>query len=268
MMAHIGVMAALLAQKGYLGDRAVLDGDIGFWKMLGALGANWDFLVNDLGKKWWILEDAIKLYPCCRALHPGLDMFYKINGEQKFQPEEIENVTVRLHPAFMGFYGLREPYLKLDPADIATEVNLQFSVPYAITMAALGITPGPDWYSSETLSDSRVGQFMKKVQVKENPKAGKELLKLMREDPTGRLRKQPCSITIVARGKTFDDSAEYVSGDPWFDETRLSDDQVAEKFRNYCHNIIPDEKIERVVELVYTLEKLDNVAKLAQLLAQ
>jgi 2-methylcitrate dehydratase PrpD len=259
------VLAALLAEKGYTGDRAILDGDLGLWKFLGSVDVDWDLLVGELGKKWWILEDSIKPYPCCRFLNSGLDLFYKTIREQEIGPEEIESVTFRLNPVAMGS-RLGKPYMTLDPTDAEAPFNLQFSAPYVITMAALGITPGPDWYAPARSLDPRVSEFMKKVKVEANHEAFEEVLRAVREEPTKRFKKCPNSVTVVAKGKAFDAYADYAIGDPWAAEMRMSDDQLKEKFRNFCHNIISSTKIEKAIELIYELDKLDNVAELGELL--
>ncbi len=266
LAAHTGVLAALLARKGYTGDRTMLDGELGLWRFLGSAQVNWDVLVDDMGKKWWILEDSIKPYPCCRYLNSSIDLFCKIMRENNIQLEEIESVTVRLSPVAMGSHVLSEPYLILDPTDASAPFNLEFSAPYVITMAALGITPGPNWYSPERLIDPRVSALMGRIKVEANPEAFKEVLRAVREEPTKRYKRCPSSITVIANGKVFESYTEYAKGDPWVAETRISDNELKEKFRNFCQNIIRYSKIEKAIELIYKLEELDNVAELAEVL--
>ena len=107
---------------------------------------------------------------------------------------------------------------------------------------------------------------MKKVKIEENPEAFKEVLRAMREEPVKRFRRCPSSITVVAGGKAFDAYTDYAIGDPWVAETRMSDDQLREKFRSFCHNIIRSTKTEEAIESIYELEKLGNIAELAELL--
>ena len=262
-IAYTGVIAALLAEKGYTGDRTILDGDLGFWRFSGGLEVNWDLLVGELGKKWWILEDAIKLYPSCRLTHGCLDLFYKIKEEQKLKPEEIESVTTKLHSVAMGDKPIAEPSLTPQPNDL----TLQFNMPYLISLAALGINPGPGWYSPERLTDPRLRELMKKVKVVEiESESISDLIKVIRDEPTKRFRKAPCSITVAARGTRFDARTDYIRGDPWQAETRISDAQLKEKFRSFCYTIIRSAKIEKAIESIYELEKVDNAAELAKFL--
>jgi len=58
--AHAGMLAALLAEQGYVGDQDVLDGEPSFVHAQGAVGADPELLLEGLGATWWILETAIK----------------------------------------------------------------------------------------------------------------------------------------------------------------------------------------------------------------
>ncbi|MDD5095082.1 MAG: MmgE/PrpD family protein [Dehalococcoidia bacterium] len=98
IMGLSGTLAALLAAKGYHGDRTILDGDVGFWRFQGATSCASEFMANDLGSKWWILETSVKPYPNCRYTHPGLDIFLSLMEEQQLNSANIESVTVSVNP--------------------------------------------------------------------------------------------------------------------------------------------------------------------------
>ncbi len=263
----IGVVSALLAQKGYTGKCDILDGEVGLWRFSGALEPIWDNLVRGLGEKWWILEDSIKPYPSCRYTHQALDLFYRIKEQQDLRPDEIESVTVRVGPAAFFAPQLGSPSLELDPNDPTTHINSQFNTAHLISVAALGYRPGPDWHTPATLGDPRVRELMKNVKVELDLAAFEEVLRAVKEEPTGRWKRCPTSIQVIARGETFDASSDYAKGDPWIEDTRMSDDEVKNKFRNFSHEALRSAKIEEIIEKVFELEKLDNVTKLSKLLA-
>lgn len=255
-IAHTSVLAALLADKGYTGDRTILNGDIGFWRFSGSAAVDWNLLANELGKKWWILEDSIKPYPSCRATHFILDLFYRVMEEQKLQPDEIEGVIARIQPVGMTIRPMAEPHL--------APLGIQFNIPYLIAVAALGVRPGPDWYSPDRLKDPRLGKLMRKVKLEVEPEALEAIPRALREDPIRRCKRIPNSITVFARGERFDARTDYALGDPWVAEYRMSDDQLKEKFRSFTYNILSTTKIEKAIESILELEKIDNITKLAE----
>jgi 2-methylcitrate dehydratase PrpD len=55
-MAQGGVMAALLAQRGYTSHPNVLDGDAGLWRMVGSPDCKWEALTTELGQRWLVDE--------------------------------------------------------------------------------------------------------------------------------------------------------------------------------------------------------------------
>jgi 2-methylcitrate dehydratase PrpD len=262
----IGVVSALLAQKGYSGKADILDGDFGLWRFSGALEPMWDNLVGGLGEKWWISEDSIKPYPSCRYTHQALDLFYMIKKRQRIRPEEIESVTVRVSPVAFFVPQLGSPNSELDPKDPTACINSQFNMAHLISVAALGYKPGPDWHTPGTLRDPKVRKLMKKVKVELDLGALKEVLRAVKEEPIGRWRKCPTSISVVARGKTFDAASDYAKGDPWTKETRMSDEELKDKFRSFSNKTLRSTRIEEAIEKVFGLEKLDRISKLTELL--
>src|SRR5690606_39658938 len=74
-MAQGGVMAALLAHRGFTADTTVLDGERGLWRMAGSLDCDWAALTDGIGSRWLVDEASYKSYPGCRFLNPAIDIF-------------------------------------------------------------------------------------------------------------------------------------------------------------------------------------------------
>lgn len=259
--AQTGVMAALLGEKGYVGGRAVLDGEYGFWRYSGGLHCDWDLLVEDLGKKWWISEDSFKLYPACRFLAGVIDLFYQIKDEQGLMPEKIDSVICRLHSVALTEV-MAHP--SLDPK--STDENLQFNLPYLIAMAALGIPPGPAWFSPERIENPRLKPMMRKVKIEKQTEGLDEMMRTVMEGRPKVWKKAHCSITVMAGGQRFDAKTEYCKGDPWLPETRVSDSWIEDKFRICCDQLFNSESIEKAIEMVWRLEDVEDVSRLTALL--
>jgi MmgE/PrpD N-terminal domain len=89
-----GITAALLAADGMTGPTSILDGDKGFWRMQGFGSCDFDYLVEALGEKWWILDAALKPWPCCRAIHPYLTAFDALLAGHRFTVDDIDEVRL------------------------------------------------------------------------------------------------------------------------------------------------------------------------------
>ncbi|MBI2858005.1 MAG: MmgE/PrpD family protein [Chloroflexi bacterium] len=265
-LAHSAVLAAIMAQRGFNGDRTILEGEKGFWRFQGGLGLDGDLITRGLGQQWWILESSVKPYPACRYIHHSLDLLYKTMREHKIGFDDIEAVTVAISPKRKRL--LYPSYdLEKDQSDPATLVNLQFNTPYLLAVAALGVKPGPAWYAPELLLDPRIRAFMARVRIQAHPGSVLEEIRATKEEPGGKSKTSITSLSLTAKGRTFAEETEYAVGEPYFPHTRFTDAQLVDKFNIFCDGVLPSGKVEQAAAAVFGLERLINVSGLAALLA-
>jgi 2-methylcitrate dehydratase PrpD/enoyl-CoA hydratase/carnithine racemase len=254
---HAGVTAALLARDGFTGDTAVLDGPGGFWQMSGSLGFDPMALTEDLGQRWAVEEVAYKPYPCCRFSHPALDMYTQVTRDEDLTMEDIEAIRVYVHDGALG--------LQMDRPEVPGSIDSQFSIPHLLAVVAAGIPRGPRWHSAQTRTDPEIQAFARRVTVSREPLAARAVRDQILAQ--GYLERLPSRLEIEARGSTFRASAERAFGDPWWDETRLSDRDLRDKFRDVTVDVLTVPQYEGFLEVVDGLEREPNVARLVRCLA-
>jgi len=246
------VTAVLLAEMGYTGDTTVLDDpERGFCYYVGY--PNWypDEITGDLGKTWCFnYRLHYKPYPCCGVFHSVLDCFCDIIEQNNLMPEEIESVRL-FSRGGMG------PPRKGSPPPIKKEIEgisaAQFNLPYNIAVAAHRVRRGVEWVEPDTMKNPSILKFMDKVTLQAHPDYMKELEK----DPLSALAKAE----VVARGKTFTVERKYRRGTTGT-EARPTDDEIVEKFRHNAVRILSKDKIDRAVEALLKLEKIDSISQL------
>lgn len=252
-MASTGVLSALLAQKGFTGDTTIMD-DEGFAKAFGADSCDRDVLVGNLGKKWYILETSFKQYPCCRCMHANLDLVGKIIRENKLKPEEINKIVSRQMPATASL-----PVWTI--TELRDAMDAQFHSGYVISTLVHGV-PLKDWQSPDVIRNKKIIDFAKnKVDIEPEPK----YLEVFYEDTKGKSslsRRHAASVQIFARGTMFEDYTEYAKGDPWLPETRMTDEDLKEKFRIFSSKVLNPSNINRTIDLIFQLEKVDDINEL------
>ncbi len=246
-IAEAGVTAALLAEKGFEGDRTVLDGERGFWRMAGASACNWEALTAGLGQRWFVKETAYKPYPCCRYLHGPLDMFFRIMRENGLRPEDVDEVSVGMHSV--------TKYQHFEDATVLNEVDTQFSTPYVLGVAALGLDPGPEWQNPARWHDPRVLSFGQKVRVYVDPAADAVYADQVKSG--GERKKMHSAIEVKAKGKSYSSRTDYAKGDPWQPGYAMSDEELDNKFRNFSYRLLRPDNIENAIK---TIRNLENVA--------
>jgi 2-methylcitrate dehydratase PrpD len=246
------VTAVLLAEEGYTGDTTVLDGEYGFWRFYGSTKWQPDLITHKLGEKWRFPSRAIyKPYPCCRAMHGGLDCFIGIMEENNLRPDEIEKVEISIDPL------VTLPAWKID--ELQSHVDAQFCAPYPFAAAAFRLQSGVEWQTPATLSNSQIMEFMKKVSVKAHPEYGKTLT----EDPRSPLSK----VEIVARGQRYVKEQNWKKGNPWPESVRMSDKELADKFCKNASRALPKDRIDRVIEHLLHMETLAHISELMRQLS-
>lgn len=252
-MSYIGVVSALLAENGFTGYRDILDGDLGYWRMVGSSTCNWDIMVDGLGKKWWLSETSFKPYPSCRYTHHPIDLIFKIMSENKLKPHEIDKIIVRVHSVAIRQH-LGENYKP------ENQIDAEFSIPYLVAVAVSGIKPGPDWHNPSKLQDQSILELAKKVKVELEPSSLEPMLQELEKE--GRFKKAPTSVEIICKGKSFRAQTDYARGDPWAEEFRMSDAELQDKFKMLSSGILPNSKIDSAIKLLSRLDDLENIAEL------
>lgn len=257
--AQAGMMALALAEQGYTGVEGCLDGD-GFIRAQGSLATDHELLTEELGEKWWILETCIKYFPSCRYTHGPIDMLRRLMREENLTADDIEKIEIRMHPMGYALRIFRSPPSAIE-CDHRAPLNGAFNIPYVMALAALGRTPGPQWYSEENLKDPRVWELAGRIVTAEDEAARGDVLRAFRETRIRRFRKTQASMTVWAKGEEFRCDSEYAQGDPWTAETRPTWERVQEKFENFCSQLMEPAEIHALVERIRKLETLDDISR-------
>jgi 2-methylcitrate dehydratase PrpD len=228
------IIAVLWAQMGFQGDVNLLDDpEHGYGEFSGY--DNWtpEKITAGLGNSWNFADTNFKHYACCASLHRCLDVFYQLQQQYHFSPEEIENITCTTSPTVDS--------LLFTDRNLNNIVDLQFGLHYALAMAAYGEKTGVDWQDWNKLTDPKILEFSKKITLKGDPEYGQTHLS---------------KVTVVARGgQSF--KAELSGFAP-----KLTDHQLIEKFRHNASRNLTQKKIDQAVSIFSSLEKTPKVSEL------
>jgi 2-methylcitrate dehydratase PrpD len=240
-----GVLAAQMAGKGFTGDPDLLDGDQGYWKVAGATKCDWNAIVGDLGKRWWIQDVSFKPYALARKGNHIVDLFRRIVAEQGLRPDEIDKVV-----AWTGVTSAKD-WAEYMPQ---TQTDIAFSLPVAVAAVAYGIEFTPHWQSWEVVRDPRLPEFARKVEMRPNTELPTTPgVHVQRQD------RRPTQVEVHARGQVFSAITDFAWGDPWTPESAMTDEDLKHKYRTFCSGVLRSERIEESLEMIF---RLDEVADL------
>lgn len=158
MASRNGVLAALLAKKGYVGTDMIFESKVGFFSTYVGEG-NYDLekAVNGLGNPFR-LQDAlvVKKYPCCGTNHSALDSLLSLTREDHLSFEDIAEVTVEGLPYLSHVLLYPQPKQGL---------NGKFSIHYNVAAAMLDGKVAIDSHTDQMLHRPLVREALAKVHV-------------------------------------------------------------------------------------------------------
>ena len=244
-----GITAALMAERGITGARNSLEGAAGLFNVYHGGDYNREILTADLGTRFEVENLGFKPYPCCGHTHAHIDATLSLKSKYDIKPEQVQGIK-----AFCGgaAYALCEPAdVKRSPKNI---VDAQFSVPWAVATALVEGKVSLDDFTDEAIKKEDVLEISKKVSG-------------ILDDSLTRHGVGPGRVTITTKtGNEYTEDVEYCLGTV---ERNMKFDDCARKFRecsSYSQKGLSKETVEKIIESVTKLERLDDATEILRLL--
>lgn len=152
--AQAAVQAVIMVQQGLSGSLDALDGDQGFWRMIGSDRFAPEILTDNLGSHWYAGYGSFKRYPACRWLACALECMECIMQQTGWQAADIRAIEVQTFPR------LAEDMMDYRPR---TATDAQFSLPWTMAVVAGGLPPGADWYTEHSMQSAALQALADKV---------------------------------------------------------------------------------------------------------
>jgi 2-methylcitrate dehydratase len=246
MATQSGVLAALMAEKGYTGPEHVVDGKEG---LTHCFGPEWklNVLTDGLGESWRITQCGMKFFPTEALTHAPISAVLDLVREHDLKPEQVEKVHIRSLARAADI--LSDPS-KYDPRSKETADH---SLPYVIAAALVDRQVTPAQFTPEKIMDPQIRAQLRKVEVVGDPEIEKVFPALQRVIVTIR----------TTSGQELTRQLDYPKGDP---RNPLSDAEIEQKFAALAGPVMGKSAQKKVREAVWNLEKLDSVSGLMKLL--
>jgi len=246
-----GIAAALMAEKGITGAKNSLEGEYGLFNLYHQGTYDGRILTADLGKHFEGINVSIKPYPCCRATHAYIDAALAIVNQHNIKAEEVREITL--------ICGEVANQLLCVPLEVKckprTIVDAQFSIPWTVATAIVRRQVTMEHFTEAAIKSQDILEISGKTKVEPDTSPGSTRLI------------QPGRVKIATKnGETYYEEVDHALGSP---QRPLTFDECARKFRDcasYAIKRLPNKQIDRVVELVGQLEKVDDIREIAELL--
>jgi 2-methylcitrate dehydratase PrpD len=236
-----GVIAALLAQKGFTSSDRILEADKGYCK---ATSEKFD-PSKILAKRevFEITRNVFKRHSCCGHMHGALDAVLAILDETPIQVGDIRKVKVGTYPiAFEVVRGATRP---------SSASEARFSLPHCVALAVVCGRVGPAEFAGKRFSDDTVFGLSKRVSVEVDPEL------------TGARLGAAIVEVELANGSKIRRRVDHPKGHP---ENPLSQTELEEKFRSLVSPVLNEADATCLIEMTRDLENLSQLENLFALL--
>jgi 2-methylcitrate dehydratase len=239
MATQSGVLAALMAERGYTGPEHVIDGKEG---LVHCFGPDWklEVLTEGLGESWRIERCGMKAFPTEALTHAPISAVLDIVRTQDLAPEQIEKV--RIHSLHRAADILADP-TKYDPRSKETADH---SLPYVVAAAIVDRNVTPAQFTPERIADEQIRAQLQKVVVE----ADDEIEALF-----PKLQRVRVEITTTD-GKIYEEQLDYPKGDP---RNPLSDGEIEAKFDALATPVMSESARTALKDSVWGLDDFGSV---------
>jgi 2-methylcitrate dehydratase PrpD len=237
-----GVLAALLAERGFDSTQEIIEGKKGFARIYSDVAAP-EQLTAGLGRGfengWMIETNGHKPYACGVVLHPLIDAVIALRNREVIDPATVSEIALRLHPLVLSITGVVEP---------STGLQSKFSTVHSAAVALIDGAAGVAQYSDAKATDPIVAALRRKV-------------KAVADDT---LRKDEAYAAITVGGRCHEVHIAHASGTA---DNPMSDAAIEAKFMANVVPVIGRARAERARDFVLALETQPDMRALIELLA-
>jgi 2-methylcitrate dehydratase PrpD len=222
--ARNGLMAALLAARGFTSTEQGLEGERGFTRVF-AQRRDLDEIIRGLGKTWELMQNAYKRYPCGIVAHPVIDACLALRDDARAAPDAVERIELRVHPLVRMLMGNAAPLTGLE-----AKLSVQHCAAAALIYGQVGVHE----FTEACVNDRAVVALRARAMLVEDSAMSKEA----------------AGVTIhVSGGSTFD---KYVLRATGSLDRPMSDEALGRKFHSLAEWRWPECDTRAFIELPWT----------------
>ena len=243
--ARNGILAVMLADKGFTANDSALEGRNGLCQVYSGIECDFNNIEKTLGERWHILFPGIKFkpYPCCGSVAGCADAILELKRRYNISPQNVNEIECRVSPLMIETgASIKFP---------RTGQEGRFSLEYDMAIAIIDGELSLKQYTDEKVNSTMAQGLMKKVKV------------TFPED-IGMGMEEPQEVIVkLKNGEKHSVRVEKTKGTA---ENPLSDDELSSKFMDCASLALDLDGIEESLHLLWNLDELKDTTRLMELL--
>lgn len=226
-----GMLAALLAQRGFTCSTQILEGPLGFSTVLSTRQET-DKITDGLGQHWALPRVLLKRYASCAETHPAIDAILALREQHAVDPGSGVSLQLDLHPFCMEVANIQKP---------ASGLEAKFCIPHCAALALIEGEVGERQFTDAMARRVDLARLREKIQINTDPHMGPHQARV-------KLR--------TAHGAVFQAEADTMSIGQ---DMAMKEKTAIQKFQELAPPILGSSRAQRLQEGVLRLEELDDV---------
>ena len=239
-----GLRSAMTADKGLTGPPTIFEGERGILKVFSGESRT-GVITRAMGIDFAVLHAAIKRFPVNASQHSPIELLDKLVRENRFQPKEVKKIEVGVNEGVILHGGTI-----YEPKEV---IEAQFSLRFSLALRLLkGSNELKFYLDSNVWRDPAVLAMGRRIELFADPTAVKE-------------RRFACRMRIsLLSGNVVEGCLPSPKGN--FSNS-LSKQEITEKFLGNGSSVLPQEKLDRIVEKVEKVESEKDMSSFGALLS-
>ncbi|KAK5460853.1 hypothetical protein LTS15_002916 [Exophiala xenobiotica] len=239
--AQNGLMAAILASKGYTSSLQALEAKRG-WANVVSETQRLDDQIATLGQVWEVEKNSFKPFPCGIVVHPIIDGCIQLHQDMKdkdLSPADIKAVHCRVHPLVLELTGKKTPQDGL---------QAKFSVYHGGAAGLVLGKAGPAQYDDNVVGSQDIISVRDKIDAVADDKLGADETEIVVE---------------FSNGKKLTKHVTHAIGSL---EVPMTDQQLEDKFIDQVTEALGSEKASEASQSCWTIGDAASAGDLVRIL--
>jgi len=234
--AQNGLLASLLAEKGFTGPSRIIEGVRGFG-LATSKESNFESIVSNLGSIYHMNTMGFKMHVGCRHTNSPVDGTLELVNKYDLTPKDISKVTIRTYQLAMDLVG------KTKPKNVT---EAKFSMIYCVAAAIKFRQCGIPEFTEQNLDDLEMKSLLNRINLVIDDS-------LQEKFPQGY-----ASIVEIetTEKKKYIKETDYAKGDP---ENPVDWNDIENKFKKLAGTVLKQNKIEEIICKVKSIEKISDI---------
>ena len=232
-----GIFAAMLASKNFTSSNGMIEAKRG-WANAISTKQDYKEITEDLGQRYEAALNTYKPFACGIVMHPAIDAAIQLRAEEKFNPDQVKRIQLKVHPLVLELTGKKTPTEGLEG---------KFSIYHAVAVALIEGAGGEKQFSDRAVRDPAVIALRGKVVPVIDPSIKPEQVEMSIELSDGRVLRKRIEHAIGSLEKP------------------MSNADLERKFTDLAEGVLPAQQTAKVMEICWKIESLSDAGEIARM---